>query len=196
MTKRTNGGWADSKTTWAKHAGPHNLTLASGQKVTARVFGIGELLVRNAIPEGLRDTVALQLLNRDKGGIGAVIGADLLELNRNGTDPAASEAFQQRLRDAREMTKLLVAEALVSPRMTVEELDDPALVPWEDVEELMRIVTGQQPFDSRGVRVGVERIDAWATFQHEHADGPCLGEGCPRCQRALEALSSHDLVSV
>lgn len=189
MAKST--GWAGSKTDWKRRAGPHNVTLQSGQKVTIRVFGVGELLVRDAIPEDLRDTVALHLMNLDKGGIGAVIGADLLDLNRNGDDPAASETFQARLRDARRMSVLLVSEALVSPTMTPAELEE---IPWEDVEELTRLCTGQQRFDSRGVTVGAERIDAWATFQDEHRDGPCLGQGCPGCERARQALSALQLV--
>ena len=190
MAKPKDNGWADTKAAWKKRAGPHNITTGTGQKVTIKVYGVGELLVRDAIPEHLRDTVALHLLNRDKGGIGAVIGADLLELGKqNGS--ADTEAFQQRLRDAREMSKLLVAEALVEPKVTIDELDG---LPWEDVEELMRICTGQQPFDSRGVRVGVEPVSGWATFQDAHREGPCLGEGCPRCEVARDALSSLHVV--
>lgn len=186
-------GWADTKSAWKKRAGPHNITVASGQKVTIRVYGVGELLLRDAIPDDLRDTVALHLLNRDKGGLDAVVGAEMLELGRNGDDPAKREAFQQRLRDSARLTKLLVSEALVDPKLTIEELD---AVPWEDLEQLMRICTGQETFDSRGVRVGIERIDAWATFQHEHRDAPCVGEGCEGCARALDSLSSLHVVPV
>jgi hypothetical protein len=193
MAKPSSNGWADSKTAWKKRAGPHNVTLGSGTKVTIKVFGVGELLLHNAIPETLRDTVALHLLNLNQGGISAVIGGDLIELNRNGTDPAESEKFQQRLRASAELTKLLVVEALVDPKLTLDELDE---IPWEDQEELMRLCTGQQAFDSRGVRIGVEPVDSWATFQDEHRDGPCMGADCERCQRARQALSSLHVVSV
>lgn len=193
MAKTTENGWAGSKADWKKRAGPHNITLKSGQKLTIKVYGVGELLLLGAIPEDLRDTVGLHLINRHRGGIDAVIGAELLDLN--GSDPAKSERFQQRLRDAARLTKTLVLEALRPsyPDLTLEELDE---FPWDDLEELMRLCTGQEAFDSRGVRVGVERIDSWATFQDEHRDGPCLGEGCPGCARAREALSSLHLVPV
>lgn len=186
-------GWADSKAAWKKRAGPHNITLASGQKLTIKVYGVGELLLLGAVPEDLRDVVGLHLINRDRGGIDAVIGAELVELN--GGDPAKNEKLQQRLRDAARLTKTLVLEALRPsyPDLTMEELDE---FPWDDLEELMRICTGQQAFDSRGVRIGVERIDSWATFQHEHRDGPCLGADCERCARARQTLSSLHVVSV
>lgn len=196
MAKGKGNGWADSKAAIKRRAGPHNVTLCLGSKVTVKVFGIGELLVRDAVPEHLRDTVALHLLNRDKGGIGAVIAGDLLELNRSSNGQAAEEMerFQQRLRDSREMTKRIAAEALVAPVVSFDELDD--VFAWEELEELMRISTGQQPFDAEGVRVGVERIDSWATFQDEHRDGPCLGADCARCERARDRLSSLHVVPV
>lgn len=187
-----SNGWADPKTAWKKRAGPHNVTLASGQKVTIKVFGLGELVVRDAVPEHLRDTVALHLLNRDRGGIDAVLGKAMLDVDA-GRMPDAE--FQQRLRDAAELTKRLVVEAMVKPKITLEEIDA-GDYPWEDIEQLMRLCTGQETFDSAGVTVGVERIDAWATFQREHADGPCLGDDCERCDRARGALSSLHVVQV
>lgn len=184
--------WADSKTAWKKRAGPHNVTLASGQKVTLRVFGPGELILRDAMPD-MRDVVTLAVLKDLQLDAAVGIAKSALELATNGDEAEQRQKFQERLRAEHQRNKLLVSRALVEPQLTPEELDE---VPWEDVEELVRICTGKQAFDARGVRVGVERIDSWATFQGWHRDGPCLGEDCPRCAGALGDLSSLHMVQV
>jgi len=50
----------------------------------------------------------------------------------------------------------------------------------------MRIVTGRQTFDAAGVRIGVEPLDAWATFRDEHGCAP----DCQACVTARGRLSS------
>lgn len=185
-TKRTasaaaNGKWAGSLADWKRRAGPHNATLKSGQRVTFRVLGLGELALLDAVPDHLRELVALHQLNRGAGGIDAVIAREMLDVQ---TDPSKAAEFQQRLRDLAEVTKRLVVEALVEPKVTLDDLDG---LPWEDLEELMRLCTGQLPFDSAGVRVGVEALDAWATFREEHR---CPDEGCEACARAQGRLST------
>jgi len=70
--------------------------------------------------------------------------------------------------------------------MTVQGLKG---VPEEDLEMLMRIVTGRQSFDAAGVRIGVEPLDAWATFRDEHECAP----DCQACVEARRQLSSLQL---
>lgn len=181
-----NGWKPDTAADWKKRAGPHRFTLASGQKVLAKVMSVGQLVMLDAVPEHLRDTVALHLMNRQQGGIDAVVAKELLEAEK---DDQAADRLQKRLRDLAELTKRIVVEAVVEPKLTIEMIDA-GDVPWDDLEELFRLCTGQQPFDSAGVRVGVERVDAFLQFQREHRTGKCLGPDCPRCARALDSLSS------
>jgi hypothetical protein len=179
--------WAPgTATAWKKRGGPHRITLPSGQRVLARVLGMASLSRLEALPEDLTDAVVLHVVNLEHGGLPAVIGA---ELGKVTSDPEVAARVQQRISDFARLTKHAVAEALVEPTLTVKELEQ---IPPDDLEMLMRIVTGRQPFDAAGVRIGVEPIDAWATFPSSHQ---CPAD-CEACKNALAALSSVDVGDV
>jgi hypothetical protein len=187
MTTRENPSttetWAGTAADWKKRGGPHRITLPSGQRVLARVLGLGSLARLEALPEDLVNAVVLHVANLEHGGLPAVIAADLGGVS---TDPEIAARVQQRITDFGRLTKHLVVEALVEPKLTIADLEH---IPEDDLEMLMRIVTGRQNFDAAGVRIGVEPIDAWATFPREHACPP----SCEACARALAALSSVDV---
>lgn len=175
--------WADSAAAWKKRGGPHRITLPSGQRVLARVLGLASLARLDGLPEDLTDALVLHVANLEQGGLPAVIAADLGKVT---SDPEAAARVNQRVTDFGRLTKLLVTEALVEPKLTLADLEK---IPEDDLEMLMRIVTGRQDFDAKGVRIGVEPIDAWATFPEHHGCKP----DCEACTRALAALSSIDL---
>ena len=177
---------AGTAAAWKKRGGPHRITLPSGQRVLARVLGLAGLGRLDGLPDDLVDAVVLHVVNLEHGGLPAVIAAELGTVN---TDPEAAARVQKRIADFGRLTKHLVAEALVEPTMTVKELE---AIPEDDLEMLMRIVTGRQNFDAAGVRIGVEPIDAWGTFPAEHG---CPAD-CEACARSLAALSSIDVGEV
>lgn len=189
---KENGSWAGSKKEWSQRAGPHNVTLNSGMRITFRILGLQTLIRMDALPEELTEAVVLHMANLDKGGLEAVIGAAMSQAI---TDPKAAERALELTRNLGEITKHLVAAALVSPKLTFDELSDPDLVPEADLEELMRLCTGRQAFDSRGVRIGVEPLDVLARFRYHHSEprrsAPCLGdESCPACRATIDDMSS------
>lgn len=173
--------WAGTAGSWKKRGGPHRITLPSGMRVTARVLGLSQLARLEGLPEDLTDAVVVHVVNLEKGGLPAAIGAELSKAGHGDED--AAEKANQYIADFGRLTKHLVAEALVEPELKVDELDE---VPEEDLEMLMRIVTGRQGFDAAGVRIGVEPLDAWATFRDEHRCAP----HCPACVKARGLLSS------
>ena len=184
--------WAGDAADWKRRGGPHTVTLPSGMRVTARVLGITSMARLEGLPTDLTDAVVLHVANLEQGGLPAVIGA---ELAAQKTDPEAAARLAKHVADFGRLTRHLVAEALVEPKLTVDELDD---IPDDDLDLLMRIVTGRAAFDAAGVRIGVEPLDAWATFRHEHGcDGRTDEQGhaaaCEACTRALAALSSLHL---
>lgn len=182
----TTENWAGSAASWKKRGGPHRLTLPSGQRVLAHVLGLSSLARLDGLPEDLTDAVVLHVVNLEQGGLPAVIAS---ELGKATTDPEAAERVKQRITDFSRLTKHLVVEALVEPKMSLADLEK---IPEDDLEMLMRIVTGRQNFDAAGVRIGVEPIYAWATFPREHSCPP----SCPACASALAALSSVDVGDV
>lgn len=186
-TSPAKNDWvAGTASAWKKRGGPHRITLPSGQRVLARVLGLGSLARLDGLPEDLVDAVVLHVVNLEHGGLPAVIAAELGNVN---TDPEIAARVSQRISAFGRLTKYLVAEALVEPKLTVAELEE---IPEDDLEMLMRIVTGRQQFDAAGVRIGVEALDAWATFRHAHgcdklgSDAPC--EACKNAQAALSSI--------
>jgi hypothetical protein len=177
----TPEAWAGSAGSWKKRGGPHRITLPSGQRVVANVLGLSQLARLEGLPDDLTDAVVMHVVNLDHGGLPAVIGAELSKAGQG--DEQAAEKANQYIADFGRLTKHLVAEALVKPELTVGDLDE---VPEEDLEMLMRIVTGRQTFDAAGVRIGVEPLDAWATFRDEHN---CPAD-CEACVTARGRLSS------
>jgi len=173
--------WAGSAGAWKKRGGPHRITLPSGQRVLARVLGLSQLARLEGLPEDLTDAVVMHVVNLEHGGLPAAIGAELSKAGHG--DEQAAEKANQYIADFGRLTKHLVAEALVEPELTVADLDE---VPEEDLEMLMRIVTGRQTFDAAGVRIGVEPLDAWATFRDEHQCPP----DCEACVTARGRLST------
>lgn len=179
--------WAGSGAAWKKRGGPHRITLPSGQRVLARVLGLSQLARLEGLPDDLTDAVVVHVVNLEQGGLPAAIGAELSKAGHGDTE--AAEKAHQHIADFGRLTKHLVAEALVEPDLTVNDLDE---VPEEDLEMLMRIVTGRQTFDAAGVRIGVEPLDAWATFRDRHRCDP----SCQACTEARAALSTVDLDDV
>lgn len=60
---KPENGWAGTADEWKRRAGPHNVTLASGQQVTFRVLGLGTLVRLDALPDDLNEAVVLHVAN-------------------------------------------------------------------------------------------------------------------------------------
>lgn len=178
--------WAGTAEEWSRRAGPHNVTLSSGQQVTFRILGLQSLVRLDGLPDDLTAAVALHVANLERGGLSAVIGE---HMEKAISDPAEAEKALALTKQLGDLTVELVAAALVEPKMSAAQLRDPDLVPEGDLEDLMRLCTGRVNFDSRGVRIGVEPISSAATFRHHHG----CGEDCEGCKAALAELSSLDL---
>lgn len=168
---------------WKRRAGPHKATIKSGQQIAFRLMGLGELTLRGLLPTELRELVALDVLNKSQGGLAAVIADDIVKAVDG---PEQQAVLERHLSELYELNKQLVSAALVEPKLTVAQA---AEIPFEDLEECVRLITGQQPFDSQGVRIGVEPLDTFARFHHHHKLGPLAGcQGCADLQRDLSSL--------
>lgn len=190
-TEPTTESWAGTFDEWKLRAGPHRVTLGSGQRIEFRLMGLGELTLRGLLPDTLREIVSLDVLNKSAGGIAAVIADDIV---RSVEGPEQQAELDRHLADLFELNKHVAAAGLVEPKVTPEQLGeaiDAGQVPFDDFEEIVRLITGQQTFDSRGVRVGVEPLDTFARFHHHHGLGSI--EGCPGCAGIQDDLSSIHL---
>ena len=172
-------GWAHTADQWRTRV-QQNVTLPSGQQVTIRIPGLSALARLDALPKELTE-VALLELSRE-GGAAAAMADDLRDAVVDNNEEAAARAHEG-IRRLGELTKRLVVEALIDPKLTYEELDD---VPEDDLEKLMRIVTRRDPFDAAGRVVGALPANDLSAFQAAHSCPPA----CEHCIEALQALST------
>lgn len=175
---------------WKNRAGPHTATLCLGTTVEFRLLSIDELALHGALPDELRELVALHYLNLEKGGLDAVLADDVV---KSTAGPEAQARLERHTRQAWELNKTLAALALLAVNDEPVKISDPNEldgVPVDELHQLVRLVTGREAFDSRGVRIGVEPLDVLARFHHHHGipGEPSACEACLAYRRELSSL--------
>lgn len=173
----------------------HTITLPSGQRVQIRVVGIGTLLEKGDLPEDLLEIAVLELTS--EGGATAALASDLA-----GAENGNREKAMERIASYGEFQRHLVCSAVVgveTEQGTFEPLtltpDDIAsgTLPEDDLAMIAEIVQRLRAHDARGVRIGVEPLDRWATFREAHG---CPDANCEGCTKLVAALSSVDVGAV
>lgn len=172
----------------------HKLTLPSGQRVQIRIPGIATILEKGDLPEDLLEIALLELTS--EGGATAALAAELASGNGNQAKAIERLArygeFQRHLVGAAVMGVETSPDVFTPITLTPEDLLDGSL-PEDDLAMIAEIVQRLRAHDARGVRIGVEPIDRWATFREAHG---CPDEDCEGCAKLIEALSSVDLDAV
>lgn len=158
----------------------HTITLPSGQTVRMRLPGVATILEYGDLPDDLIG-MAVAEITRD-GGAAVLV-----------TEAAPDrEATLTRLREFTGFQRHLVAAALVEPALTYEQITEAVQdgsLPEDDLAMVAEIVQRLRNRDARGVMVGVEPLDRWATFREAHG---CSDPGCEACQKVVEQFSSVD----
>lgn len=192
-TKPPNTSPTPSLAAWQARA-LHTITLQSGQRLQIRIPGIGTILEKGDLADNLLEIALLELTT--KGGATAALAADLASENGN-----RDEALK-RISRYGEFQRHLVCTAVVGIEtapgvfepitLTPADLLDGSL-PEDDLAMVAEIVQRLRFHDARGVRIGVEPLDRWATFREAHE---CPDEDCEGCQKLVEVLSSVDVGAV
>lgn len=162
----------------------HTLTLPSGAVVRAMIPDLSLLIAADAVPDSLRG-IAMEELMGD-------IVAMRIEA---GTDQNKPEVTldKEKLSKLADLHYWLVAEMLVEPKVTVEELRDPETRPPNpDLEMLTAIATRERDEDAAGRTLGVMPLSKVARFRHFHECGP----DCEACQALSRDLSTRSQVQV
>ena len=173
----------------------HKITLPSGQRVMIRIPGIATLLEHGDLPEDLLELALLELTT--DGGATASLAAELAA-SANGAREKALEriasygAFQRELVRAAVTAVESESGAWLPVELSAADVADGAL-PEDDLAMVAEIVQRLRAHDARGVKIGVEPLDRWATFREAHG---CSDEGCEGCQKLIDALSSVDVGAV
>ena len=162
-----------SKDAWAKKndAGPHLAVLPSGAVVKFRIPDSSALLKAGRIPEQLREAAIIFTSHPD--------GTD--ELMRELVITAAlrgpgQDTLASVIKAGRDLTPHLIAEMLVSPEVTPEEISE-GLLPELDVRMLLEFAERLRKQDAEGNVLAITTLDEWASFRREPARDAGAGNG-------------------
>lgn len=150
-----------SKEAWAKanDAGPHLAALPTGKVVKFRIPDAGALLRTGGLPEELRE-VALVCAAHPDGPEGYFTDLALVA-TRRGDMGEISKAIERGL----ELRRVLVAEMLVEPEITAEEIEQ-GLFHEFDIEMLVEFAERRRSVDAAGNALPIITLDEWARFRN------------------------------
>lgn len=154
-----------TKSAWAKSndAGPHLAVLPSGAVVKFTIPDAGALLRAGRIPTHLREAALIFTSHPD--------GTD--ELMRELVVTAAlrgpgQDTIANVIEAGRALADVLVAEMLVEPEVTVEEVAG-GIFPELDIRMLLEFAERLRNVDADGNQLPITTLDAWAGFRRQPA---------------------------
>ena len=184
-TPASSNGWADTADDWAQRK-RHRVVMPSGTKAVIEIPMLGALVLANAVPDDLAE-LARNEITHELGLLGAY-AEQAAELSRSEDEDAIAKTTALTT-DFGRLLKWLVAEyVLVEPNLTVEQLSDDRF-PLEDLDWLYGVATRRTSEDALGRRLGVARLDEFATFRDKHG----CAQDCEHCVEVLDAYSTADL---
>jgi hypothetical protein len=192
MTEKKRTLRPTSKTAWARgnDSGPHLAALPSGAVVKFRVPDQGALLRAGRLPTELREAAIIFTSHPD--------GTDDLmrelvitaALRGPGQDTLASV-----IQAGRELVPHLVAEMLLEPSVTQEEVEA-GVFPELDIRMLLEFAERLRNTDAQGNELAITTMDEWATFRREHRGARGAGNGGASEPVADGAVPDADLEEV
>lgn len=153
-----------SKTAWQRRndRGPHLAKLPSGAVVKFVIADLSLLLRSGKLPDSLQITASLMSAHED-GPSGYQRDLVSTAIMRGGD---AQETVAAAIEVARDLTHHLIAESLVEPKVTPEEVAE-GLFPELDIIMLTEFATRERNVDAVGKRlpIVVPYEEPWATFR-------------------------------
>jgi hypothetical protein len=194
MSKTAGPKWKQQNRTW------HPVTPPSGMSdVEVRIPSLTELIRAEGVPDRLR-ALALKAAAHP-GGMRGVMAEELVDANKQIAEAEDQEkatadlvekdaGLRQALDDVVEIQKHLITQSVRvgGELLTIADLDDPDF-PAPDAEWFGAVMLREESYDARGVRLGIEPLDAWGRFRDFHDCGP----DCGACAALQDEFSSADL---
>lgn len=172
----------------------HTVTCPSGQRLRIRIRGLATILEAGDLPEDLVD-IAFTELTHEMGAAGAItkdlVGGEV-------SDEQRTRALR-RMREFGRLQRHLVCVSVEEMEQGGDwqpvtlTLDDLDVLPEDDLAMVAEIVQRLRGQDARGVTIGVDPLDRWASFREAHG---CAAEGCEGCETVVRLFSSAHLGQV
>lgn len=153
---------------WQK-SGLHKVWTHGGVQVVIRIPDLFTLIQEDAIPETLRGAALREIET------GSAVGGN--------TGETGSGVDWDTVKQAAQLYEHIAYQMIVKPPMTIEQF---RTLPAEDRDMLRDLAMRQRNTDARGVRLGVEPLEKWATFRDAHRCAP----DCTACEEAQRQLST------
>lgn len=173
-----SGNGVTSVAEWKRRA-VHEVTLFSGARVVMRFPNLAFMLEKDAVPSRLLEAALRELTTP-----GAI---PVKEQEEGETGDGSIKFDQDMIKQMSELARWLVLQSVVSPKLTPEDLDPETGIPSEDVDLLISLARRERDRDARGVKLGVEPLERFATFREEHE----CAEGCEACSRVVARFSTY-----
>lgn len=176
----------------------HSITGESGRAYKIRLLGIPTLLEFGHLPDhlvevALADVVDTLTVPGDSDIPGFIVPGSVRYV-------AKADERQQKLERVLALAayqRQLVASALVEPALDYEALTEKVRegeFPEEDLVMIAEIIQRIRDRDAKGVKLGVEPLERWATFREGHKGIACTGgEDCEGCLAVQQLFSSLDV---
>lgn len=193
---KTGKTWRSQNRAW------HAVTPPSGMEETeVRIPTLTDLIRDAAVPERLR-SIALKSAAHPTG-LRGVMADSLNSQNEAEAKPEGdpehktledalneNSDLKQAIDDVIEIQKRLIVQNVKvgGELLTLEDLADPDF-PAVDAEWFAGVMLREIDMDAKGVRLGIEPLDRWATFRHFH---DCT-QDCSACQALQDEFSTVDL---
>jgi hypothetical protein len=162
-----------SKTAWAKSndAGPHLAVLPSGAVVKFVIPDAAALLRNGRIPNHLREAAVIFTSHPD--------GTD--ELMRELVITSAlrgpgQDTIANVIQAGRDLANVLVAEMVVEPEITVDDLEA-GLLPELDLRMLLEFAERLRNTDAAGNELPITTQETWARFRRQPARVAGVADG-------------------
>ncbi len=172
-TNGTTRPTPDSKNAWRKRndAGPHTAVFPSGATLTFRIPDSGALLRSGLLPDRLRTTALLCAAHPDgpDGYMADLVMQAVVSAER-------SELVTQAIEDGMGLANVLVAEMLVEPEVTADEVASGEF-PELDVRMLLEFAERKRDTDAQGNRLPITVLSGWATFRGERPGADSVAAG-------------------
>lgn len=180
----------------------HNVVMPSGQGGLIEIPGLGPLVLAGAVPDDYAELARGEITHR-MGMMGAY-AEQVAELMKSDDSQAETEASELTAVFGG-LLKWLVSEhvlkglanengAMVEVKLTPEQLSDERF-PVEDLDWLYGVAVRRVDEDALGRRLGVARLDEFATFREAHGEDRCP-QDCDGCFALVGAYSTVDLGSL
>lgn len=179
--------WKKQGRTWHKVTPPSGMT---GMEL--RIPALTDLIRNEAVPERLRAIALRSAAN--PGGLRGVLAEQMAESKEkketDGEQLGEESELRQAIDDVVEIQKRLIVDSVRvdGEMLTLADIED-AEFPAPDAEWLGGVMLREISYDARGVRLGIEPLDAWDRFRHFHECGP----DCSACEALQDEFSSADL---